>query len=72
MDRQADPAVVEAVRRVAAAVAGVRGVEKVLVRKSGLEYFVDIHVEVDAEATVREGTRSGTRSRTGCWRGTPP
>ena len=59
MDRQADPAVVAAVRRAAAGVAGVRGVEKVLVRKSGLEYFVDIHVEVDAGATVREGHAIG-------------
>jgi cation diffusion facilitator family transporter len=59
MDRQADPEVVDEVRREASAVAGVRGVEKVLVRKSGLEYLVDIHVEVDPEASVREGHAIG-------------
>ncbi len=55
MDRQAEPEVLDAVRREASAVPGVRGVEKLLVRKTGLEYLVDIHVEVDPEASVREG-----------------
>jgi cation diffusion facilitator family transporter len=55
MDRQAGPDVVLAVRREATAVAGVRGVEKLLVRKTGMEYLVDIHVEVNPEMTVREG-----------------
>ena len=59
MDRQADPEVVDEVRHEASAVEGVRGVEKVLVRKSGLEYLVDIHVEVDPEASVREGHAIG-------------
>lgn len=55
MDPQADPGLVEAVRKASLAVPGVRGVEKLFVRKSGLEYFVDIHIEVDAAITVREG-----------------
>jgi cation diffusion facilitator family transporter len=59
MDRQADPEVLEAVRREAEDVPGVRGVEKLLVRKTGLEYLVDIHVEVDPELTVREGHAIG-------------
>jgi divalent metal cation (Fe/Co/Zn/Cd) transporter len=29
------------------------------VRKSGLEYFADIHIEVDARLTVDEGHRIG-------------
>jgi cation diffusion facilitator family transporter len=59
MDRQAEPAVLEEVRREALTVPGVRGVEKVLVRKTGLEYLVDIHIEVDAEAAVRDGHAIG-------------
>lgn len=59
MDRQADPEVLDEVRSEALGVAGVRGVEKVLVRKTGLEYLVDIHVEVDPEASVREGHAIG-------------
>jgi cation diffusion facilitator family transporter len=55
MDRQAEPAVLDQVRREAASVPGVRGVEKLLVRKTGIEYLVDIHVEVDPTITVREG-----------------
>ena len=77
MDRQAEPEVLEEVRREASAVSGVLGVEKLLVRKTGPEYVVDIHVEVNPEASVREGHGVGhavkdrlmgasPRSRT-CW-----
>ncbi len=59
MDRQAEPAVLDEVRREASAVPGVRGVEKLLVRKSGLEHLVDIHVEVDPDASVRDGHAVG-------------
>jgi cation diffusion facilitator family transporter len=59
MDRQADPEVLEEVRRTALTVPGVRGVEKLLVRKAGLEHLVDIHVEVDPEISVREGHALG-------------
>jgi cation diffusion facilitator family transporter len=59
MDRQAEPEMLETVRRQAMAVAGVKGVEKLLIRKTGLEHLVDIHVEVDPEITVREGHAIG-------------
>jgi len=59
MDRQADPDVLQTVRREALAVPGVRGVEKLLVRKTGLEYLVDIHVEVDPDISVRDGHNIG-------------
>ena len=55
MDHQAEPEVLDSVRREAAAVAGVLGVEKLRVRRAGLEYLVDIHVEVDPSLTVRDG-----------------
>ncbi|MGE0431264.1 MAG: cation diffusion facilitator family transporter [Planctomycetota bacterium] len=55
LDSQADDARVASVRAEAAAVAGVADIEKLFVRKSGLEYFVDIHVEVDGALPVREG-----------------
>ncbi len=55
LDRQAEPEMLETVRRLAAEVPGVRGVEKLLVRKSGLEFFADIHIEVDAAMTVADG-----------------
>jgi len=55
MDRQADPDLLNAVRAEALAVKGVMGVETLRVRKVGLEYLVDIHVEVDPDHTVRDG-----------------
>lgn len=59
MDRQAEPKLLAKIRDLAIGVDGVRGVETLLVRKSGLEYFVDIHVEVDADISVREGHHIG-------------
>lgn len=61
MDVQADEGLVDEVRTMALTIPGVRGVEKLWVRKSGLEYFVDIHIEVDPELTVAEGHRIGHR-----------
>lgn len=61
MDRQADAAVLAAVRKEALAVPGVLGVEKLRVRKTGLECLVDIHVEVDPAITVSEGHEIGHR-----------
>lgn len=46
--------VVDQARAVAATVPGVWEVEKVLARKSGLKYLVDMHVEVQAEMTVEQ------------------
>ena len=59
MDVQADSGFVEQIRQTALAVAGVENVETLWVRKSGLEYFADIHIEVDQHMTVAEGHRIG-------------
>ncbi len=57
MDRQADDPLVRQVRAAAREAPGVSGVEKLWVRKSGLEYLVDIHIEVAPHLTVAEGHR---------------
>jgi cation diffusion facilitator family transporter len=59
MDQQADDEMVDAIRRQALRVAGVRAVEKLRVRRSGMEYFADIHVEVDPQTTVEHGHKIG-------------
>ncbi len=59
MDRQAEPELLEQIRRAALAVPGVVGVEKLLVRKAGLEHLVDIHIEVDPAISVRQGHAIG-------------
>jgi cation diffusion facilitator family transporter len=59
MDAQADRSLVDQIRERAAAVAGVKRVDKLWVRKSGIEYLVDIHIQVPAEESVAEGHRVG-------------
>jgi len=53
IDTMPDPQRMDEIRTVAAAVEGVRGVEKCFARKTGLRYHVDLHLEVDPEMTVR-------------------
>lgn len=55
MDAQAPPQFVADVSRIAASTQNVTLVEKIWVRKSGLEYFVDIHVEVPPQLSVSQG-----------------
>lgn len=51
------------VREAAATIDGVLSVEKCRIRKSGMRYFVEIHVQVDGEATVRQGHVIGGKVR---------
>lgn len=59
MDQQADEETVAKVRTIAGEVDRVRDIEKLRVRKSGLEYFIEIHVQVDGHLTVADGHRIG-------------
>ena len=59
MDPQADRKLLRQVREAALTVPGVQNVETLWIRKSGLEYFVDIHIEVDGEMTVSTGHQIG-------------
>lgn len=54
-DGSPDPALEARIRSTAAAVEGVRALEKCRVRKLGFDYYVDLHVEVDGSLSVREG-----------------
>jgi len=55
MDEAAPARLDREVRRIALDVAGVRALDKVRVRKSGLSHLVDIQVRVDGELSVRAG-----------------
>lgn len=59
MDLQAPDELLDRIRSQAQQVEGVCAVEKLWVRKSGLEYFVDIHIQVDARMTVEQGHQIG-------------
>jgi cation diffusion facilitator family transporter len=54
MDTMPDERLVAQIRAQAMRVAGVRGVEKCFARRTGTQYHVDLHLEVDPEITVRE------------------
>lgn len=55
MDAAPGPEIEEKVRAVSQAVSGVIAIEKCRIRKSGLGFLVDIHVEVDEDISVRQG-----------------
>lgn len=55
MDTAPPAHIIAQVRHVAAGVPGVVALEQCRTRKMGLEYYVDMHVEVDGEISVREG-----------------
>ncbi len=59
MDKAPPQYLVEEVKLLARQVAGVQDVEKCFIRKSGFEFFVDIHVVVDGNLTVKEGHKIG-------------
>jgi len=52
MDETADGETLGAIRRVALTVPGVKGTEKLMTRRSGLETHMDLHVEVDSAMPV--------------------
>ncbi len=63
MDTRPDPQLISNISLAATSVAGVRTVEKVLVRKVGMNYWVDMHIEVDGELTVYEGHELAHRAK---------
>jgi cation diffusion facilitator family transporter len=57
LDAQADDLLLARIRESARIVPGVEEVEKLWVRKAGLEYLADIHIEVQPRISVEEGHR---------------
>lgn len=51
-DTMPPPALTSEILAVAKSVAGVAGIDKVFARKTGLQYHVDLHIEVDPALTV--------------------
>jgi cation diffusion facilitator family transporter len=63
LDRTAAPEIRRALMDAGAVVPGVKRLEKCLVRKSGIDLFVELHVEVAPLTTIRDAHRMRTRSR---------
>jgi divalent metal cation (Fe/Co/Zn/Cd) transporter len=49
-----DPNLLDQIRQVALNVPGTAGVEKLFARNTGLQYHVELHLEVDPEMRVRQ------------------
>jgi len=71
LDTMPDDAKMAEIRRAALAVHGALGIEKCFARRSGLQYYVDLHLEVDPEMTVRESHEIATRVRGAVREGLP-
>jgi len=59
MDGAPSEEIYEEARSISSAVPGVRMIEKLRMKKSGLGYHMDIHVQVDGSLSVTEGHRIG-------------
>ena len=71
LDTMPDEAKMAEIRRAALAVHGALGIEKCFARRSGLQYYVDLHLEVDPEMTVRESHEIAMRVRGAVREGLP-
>ncbi|HEX4136822.1 MAG TPA: cation diffusion facilitator family transporter [Bryobacteraceae bacterium] len=63
MDTMPDERSMSKIREVALSVHDVAGVEKCFARKTGFQYHVDLHLEVDPEITVRASHEIASRVR---------
>ncbi len=61
MDTSASRALVRRIEKAAAEVEGVDNIEKCIARKSGYQYLVDMHVEVDPQMTVADAHKISHR-----------
>ena len=63
MDTMPEPADMDRIRQVALTVPGALGVEKCFARKTGLQWHVDLHLEVDPSMSVYDSHELATRVR---------
>jgi len=63
IDTMPSSAFIDRVRAEAYRVAGVQGIEKCFARKTGLQYHIDVHVEVNPQITVAESHDIATNVR---------
>ena len=64
MDTMPDRAAMDRIRQVALGVPGALGIEKCFARKTGLQWHVDLHLEVDPAMSVIESHEIATQVRT--------
>ena len=57
MEGSVDPALLKFISETSADCPGIKGVDKIWVRKLGMRLIVDLHIEVDPDISVQEGHR---------------
>ena len=57
MEGSVDPALLDFIYEVSSKCDGIKGIDKVWVRKLGMRLMVDLHIEVDPDISVQEGHR---------------
>lgn len=55
MDEHLYDSLIDQIRSIALTVEGITGTEKCQVRKVGMRYYIDLHIEVDGDISVRQG-----------------
>ncbi len=63
VDTMPEPELTVEVVTIARSVQGVQGVDKVFARKTGLQYHIDLHIEVDPTQTIAESHAIGGHVR---------
>lgn len=63
MDTMPDAGSMEEIKQVALSVPGALGIEKCFARKTGLQYHVDLHLEVDGDLSVHASHEIASRVR---------
>jgi cation diffusion facilitator family transporter len=63
VDTMPEPELTAEIVNVSRSVEGVRGIDKVYARKTGLQYHIDLHIEVDPTLTVAASHAIGGRVR---------
>jgi divalent metal cation (Fe/Co/Zn/Cd) transporter len=58
-----EPELTAEIVKVSQSIPGVRGIDKVFARKTGLQYHIDLHIEVDPALTVAASHAIGGRVR---------
>jgi cation diffusion facilitator family transporter len=63
VDTMPDPELTSEIVRLSRSISGVRGIDNVFARKTGLQYHIDLHVEVDSTQTIAASHAIGGRVR---------
>jgi len=63
VDTMPEPELTAEIVKISQSIPGVRGIDKVFARKTGLQYHIDLHIEVDPALTVAASHAIGGRVR---------